>query len=108
MADFGLGPYGWLTDDSKPFPPVGTNIADSVSGFKGKFSVSAVLHKDFAKWVTQFENEYDNPSFDWKAFHKTGRKLSGRLKKEIGHLATIYYVKPVEDPNYKEDKITLI
>ena len=108
MADFGNGPYAWLKDASDESRWVGGNVADAVSGFGEEYGVPAELEKQFADWVMRFECEYNNPSFDWNAFHREGMTLCQHLKRVLGEAYRVVYVKPHEDPNYRTNRRTEI
>ncbi|MBF0548260.1 MAG: hypothetical protein HQM08_27735 [Candidatus Riflebacteria bacterium] len=100
MADFGFGPYAWLKDASDQTDYVGLNIANRKTGMT-EFHISKVLEADFGKWIDLFErNALDNRDFDWVTFHRDGLCLAKRLKREVGNLANVLYVKPAEDPNH--------
>jgi hypothetical protein len=108
MADFGLGPYAWLKDASDESDYVGVNIANSRTGMD-EFDISDRLQKEFADWIGRFERgALDNPKFPWASFHKEGLALSRRLKKEIGEIANVVYVKPFEDPDHEQEEKTRI
>lgn len=98
MADYGMGPYGWLNENPEEQPGLGPNIADRY-GFPPDWNVSKELEADFADWITQFERDsFENPEmFPWEEFHRRGIELSRRLKREIGSAAHVRYVKPIED-----------
>jgi len=108
MADFGNGPYAWLKDASYEHEEVGANIADAVCGFGAEYGVPAVLEKQFADLVIRFEREYENPAFDWNAFHRDGMTLCQHLKRVLGEAYRVVYVKPHEDPNYRTNRRTEI
>ena len=108
MADFGNGPYAWLKDASRDGGEVGPNIADAVCGFGAEYGVPAELEKQFADWVIRFEREYENPGFNWNAFHRDGIALCRRLKQVFGDAYRVVYVKPREDPNYGMNRRTEI
>ncbi|EKD93692.1 MAG: hypothetical protein ACD_28C00081G0002 [uncultured bacterium] len=100
MADFGFGPYAWLKDASDQTDYVGLNIANRKTGMT-EFHISKQLEADFGKWIDNFERHaLDSSDFDWKAFHRDGLCIAKRLKQEVGNLANVLYVKPVEDPNH--------
>lgn len=96
MADFGMGPYAWLRDPDEPPPRVGYNIADTVAGFPEEYGVSKRLQKKFAKWVTEFENNYHDENFDWKRFNDEGHALTAELKSQIGDSFNFEYHCPCE------------
>lgn len=100
MADFGMGPYAWLRNPEQSPPLVGSNIADSVSGFPEEYNVSSALERDFANWVTEFERDYDKPEFDWENWNKVGISLTQRLKAEIGDRFLLEYHYPFKDPRF--------
>ena len=115
MPDFGMGPYAWIIRDGDVNArQVGPNYADSVAGFPhGKddeiqFNMPKELEEDFSDWVTAFELYADFRRFNWDHFHARGLILAKRLKKHIGQKAIVRYVKPCEDPNYKDNEITVI
>lgn len=108
MADFGMGPYAWLREPELSAPLVGSNIADSVSGFPEEYNVSSALERDFAYWVTEFERDYDKPEFDWENWNKVGISLTQRLKAEIGDRFLLEYHYPFEDPRFDNGKRTEI
>jgi len=103
MADFGMGPYAWLKDASDETDYVGLNIANRETGMT-EFDISPQLERDFAEWIQVFERHSHRPDFSWKSFHEKGLLLSKRLKDEIGDLANVEYVKPMEDPNHAKDE----
>ena len=98
MADFGFGPYAWLRCPDLSRPRVGGNIADSVSGFPEEFNISVALQDDLATWVTEFEREWVNRTFDWEHWNQTGISLARRLKGEVGNRFKVEYHYPFEDP----------
>lgn len=89
MADFGMGPYAWHR---------GGNIADATSGFPAWCGVSKGLEADLAEWVVDFERNFEEPTFDWGAFHRRGIELARRLKAETGGRFEVEYHKCIEDP----------
>lgn len=104
MPDYGMGPFLWINRGGED-AGVGGNCCDA-TGPCDSHPLSAALHADFSKWVTEFENApCVNPVFsacvrmNWAAFHKRGLGLARRLKAEVGEGFRVVYVKPMEDPN---------
>jgi hypothetical protein len=96
------GAYGWINRDGSD--ALGPNHADT-SAWGGDHAITDALHEAFAAWQTEFEGtpfELDQVanSIDWRAFHERGMELTRRLKAELGTAAEVFYVKPLEDPNY--------
>lgn len=102
MADFGNGPYAWIKNASDDSSYVGVNIADAVSGFSVKLLVSEALESDFRHWVINFENNYDDPDFDWGEFNSCGEDMTRRLSSELKWKYRIIYEKPCEDPGHED------
>lgn len=105
MPDFGMGPYAWLKDASDTTEYVGENVANAIYGFD-EFEVSEELQREFAAWIRRFERYCCDADFDWDTFHRDGLALSRWLKQEIGDLANVLYVKPVEDPKHEQNETT--
>ncbi|MBN1636316.1 MAG: hypothetical protein JW920_07370 [Deltaproteobacteria bacterium] len=101
MADFGNGPYAWIRDPETAKPLVGPNIADAICGFPEDFGVSKGLHKQFANWVIDFENHYDDKGFNWEEWNQISIELCKMFKKEIGDRFLVEYHYPWEDPRYE-------
>ena len=109
MPDFGMGPYAWLKHEDDGTTLVGGNIADCLSGFEGsEFAVSAALEESFVAWMHRFGSGYNDPAFDWPAFHHDGIELARRLKREIGDQARVIYSGACEDPAYVRTERTEI
>lgn len=105
MPDYG-GAYGWINREGTD--TLGPNHADT-SGWGGDHSISDELQADFAAWQTEFEratNEWEAgiALLDWPRFHERGIALARRLKAELGDAVRIYYEKPVEDPNQRNNE----
>jgi hypothetical protein len=101
MADYGSGPYLWiLRNGSSETSEVGPNIASYEFWPDDEFlsSVTKELREDFDDWVLQLELYAELRKFQW----------ARRLKNQIGGKAIVRYVKPCEDPNYKQDEVTII
>lgn len=105
MADFGNGPYAWFRLPGDGHLGIGSCIADAISGFPEEYGISDNLQRQFARWVTEFENRYDDHDFDWADWNWTGVCLSNRLKLELGEGYAVIYHQPVEDP--ESDNIIL-
>lgn len=111
MPDYGSGPYLWiLRDGCSSAREIGPNIASYGLWPVDEFlsSVTKELQEDFDDWVLQFELYAELRKFQWAPFHKRGLQLARRLKKQIGDKAIVRYVKPCEDPNYKQNEVTII
>lgn len=102
MADFGLSPYAW-GKNSLVEPGVGSNIADSVSGFGDVYGVPKQLEARLSEWATQFEQSWDSPEFEWPAFHCVGKGLVAELRQVLGEGFIVNYKKPIEAPDYEID-----
>ncbi len=98
MADFGNGPYAWKKRTCEGCASVGPNIADATCGLSHVIGSSAELDDDLAAWVVGFERRYDDPQFDWAAFHSQGVALATRLKGEVKDTFDVAYCPPHEDP----------
>ena len=101
MPDYG-GADGWINRDESD--TLGPNHAD-YSAWGGDHTITDALHEAFAAWQTEFERapfDLDQVanSIDWRSFHERGMELARRLKAELGNAAAVFYVKPLEDPNY--------
>lgn len=101
MPEYG-GAYGWINRDGAD--TLGPNHADH-AGWGGDHAITDGLHEDFAVWQAEFERarfdlDHVANSIDWRAFHERGMDLTRRLKAELGNAAEVFYVKPLEDPNY--------
>lgn len=101
MPEYG-GAYGWINRDGSD--TLGPNHADH-AGWGGDHAITDGLHEDLAAWQAEFERapfDLDQVanSIDWRAFHERGMDLTRRLKAELGNAAEVFYVKPLEDPNY--------
>jgi len=101
MPDYG-GAYGWINRDGSD--TLGPNHA-YYSAWDGDHAITDALHEAFAAWQTEFERapfDLDQVanSIDWRSFHERGMELARRLKAELGNAAAVFYVKPLEDPNY--------
>lgn len=101
MPDYG-GAYGWINRDGSD--TLGPNHADH-SAWGGDHAITDELHAAFAAWQAEFESapfDLDQVanSIDWRRFHERGMELARRLKAELGNAAAVFYVKPLEDPNY--------
>lgn len=104
MPDYGMGPFLWINRGGED-AGVGGNCCDA-TGPCGSHPLSAALHADFSKWVTEFGNApFLSPEssasvhLNWAAFHKRGLGLARRLKFEMGEHYRVVYAKPMEDPN---------
>ena len=51
---------------------------------------------------TEFENDYDRTSFNWRDWNERGIALARRLKNEVGNRFLVEYQYPFEDPMYAE------
>ena len=107
MPDFGNGPYTWLKDCSDKSRYVGGNIGD-FSGFAGDPQVSTELEQEFAKWIVLFDRKGHDPNFDWITFHSQVLALTQRLASELNDAYRYLYRKPVEDPDWKDNRTTEI
>lgn len=108
MADIGNGPYAWIKDASDESRYIGPNIADAYSGFGGEPPVSEVLEMDFRHWIIYFENNCDDPDFDWTEFNRQGEEMARCLYLELNGGYRIFYQKPSEDPGYEDHRKTEI
>lgn len=102
MPDYG-GAYGWINREGTD--ALGPNHADTC-GWGGDHPISDELQAAFAAWQTEFEcapmdHEAGIAILDWVRYHARGIALTNRLKAELGDAASVYYEKPVEDPNQR-------
>jgi len=102
MADFGMSPYAWLREPNRT-RGIGYNIADSVSGLPNTYGVSKALQSELGKWAVTFEDNCDEPAFDWEGWNAQGLALTKRLKAEVGKSYHVQYHVPIEDPRYKDN-----
>lgn len=103
MADFGLSPYAW-GKRSLVERGVGSNIADSVSGFDDEYGVPKQLEARLGEWAVQFEQSWESPEFDWPAFNRVGQCLASELRQVLGEGFIVNYKKPIEAPDYEIDE----
>jgi len=104
MADIGNGPYAWCKDASDESRYVGANIATAYSGFCGYPPVSEALEMEFRHWIIYFENNCDDPMFDWKEFNRQGEEMARCLYLELNGEYRIIYQKPSEDPGSEDQR----
>jgi hypothetical protein len=97
MADFGNAAYAGGKDSDEE-RGVGGNIADSIYGLSENYDVPVALDKRFAAWGSYFEEHWDEPDFDWPAFHAKGMALTDELRCALAPGFIVRYVKPIEDP----------
>jgi hypothetical protein len=109
MADFGMGPYGWINESVEGIG-VGGNFADTTTGFGDKLGIkiSSSLEEDFADWVIVFECCYDHRDFNWNQFNARGVQLSRRLKREVHDSFYVRYHRPCEDRYWEDAGIIII
>ena len=67
-------------------------------------AISQKLDRELHAWHAEFSAALIDPEtecaiLDWECFHAKGVALARCLKIEIGSVAHVYYVKPIEDPN---------
>lgn len=94
--DHGLSPFLWNKVS-------GGVVADGAY-YYGHEPLSRELWEAFAEWVRSFSaaayTEAGFPeSWDWDAFHQTGRALARRLQQEVGPDCQVFYAAPEESPS---------
>lgn len=113
FADIGNAPWAWRKDAADTTTYVGGNMADA-HGWYSDYSISPDLEKAFIQWAKFFDSQpwYRNDevsrNFDWQKFHTEGIALVRRLKQEIGEQAVIYYVKPSEDDEARDERFEIL